>query len=81
MSVITFQPVRVRTGSNDNEGRLAFVQGELVAVLVRLEDEAHGEARGRWFVEASFGALQHALPDQFGTLDEAVERLRRHLEA
>lgn len=51
----TFRPVRVRTGSEDREGRLVFIGDELVAVLVRLDDDVHGPDTGKWFVEASFG--------------------------
>jgi hypothetical protein len=43
---ITLQPIRVRTGSQDTEGRLALADGELIAVFVRLDDEIHGEDPG-----------------------------------
>lgn len=50
------QSVKVETGSRDKEGCLVFVDGRLVAVLVRLGDD-HAEAglSGSWFVEAGFG--------------------------
>ena len=50
---ITLQAIRVRTGSKDQEGRLALADGELVAVFVRLDDEIHGKDQGRWFLETA----------------------------
>jgi hypothetical protein len=35
---VTLQPVLVETGTQDEEGRLVFVDGRLVAVLVLLSD-------------------------------------------
>jgi hypothetical protein len=55
LTPIDLQPIRVRTGHQDGEGRLALADGELVAVLVRLDDPVHGDQRGRWFLEAGFG--------------------------
>ena len=45
--MIEMQPIPVRTGSKDREGRLVLFGTELVAVLVRLDDEMHGEDRGQ----------------------------------
>ena len=56
MPTIELQPIRVRTGSKDKEGRLVLADGELVAVLVRLDDEMHGSDRGKWFLEVMFGS-------------------------
>lgn len=78
MPLIDMQPVPVRTGSNDREGRLVFHGGELVAVLVRLDDEMHGRDRGLWFLEAAFGRfLKRA--DPFLTLAEAEEWVSQEL--
>jgi hypothetical protein len=53
---LTFQPVRVNTGFQE-EGVLVFdEQRRLVAVLVHLSDE-HEVAPGQWFLEAGFGRL------------------------
>src|SRR3954451_8146722 len=38
---ISFQPIEVLTASEDREGRLVLIDGNLVAVLVRLSDLAH----------------------------------------
>ena len=57
MAEITLQPVQIDTLSADSEGRLAFADGKLVAVLVRLSEELHsadGKA-GQWCLEAGFG--------------------------
>jgi hypothetical protein len=63
------------------DGRLALARGELVAVLVRLEDEEHGADRGRWFPEAGFGRLQGTSPPAFHDLDAARAWLERGLRA
>jgi hypothetical protein len=51
---LDFRPVRVATGSDDEDGLLAFAGDRLVAVLVRLS-EMHDDMAGLWFLEASFG--------------------------
>ena len=80
MASIDMRPIPVRTGSRDREGRLVLSEGELVALLVRLDDEMHGEAQGRWFLEAAFGSyLTQA--DPFSTLAEAEAWMRRNLAA
>lgn len=53
---VTLQPVLVETGTRDEEGRLVFVDGRLVAVLVLLSD-AHEDVAGHWFLEHGFGRL------------------------
>jgi hypothetical protein len=76
---ITLQPIRVRTGSQDTEGRLALADGELIAVFVRLDDEIHGDDQGRWFLETAYGLLQRAMPPLFGSLAEAEEWCRAEI--
>ncbi len=73
---VTLQAIRVRTGSEDTEGRLALADGELVAVFVRLDDEVHGQDQGRWFLETAYGSLQRAMPPLFDSLAEAEDWLR-----
>ena len=53
---VRLQPVLVETGTRDEEGRLVFVDGRLVAVLVLLS-EAHEDVAGHWFLEHAFGRL------------------------
>jgi hypothetical protein len=72
-------PIRVDTGSVDEEGRLVLAGGRLVAVLLRLADEIHGDSCGGWFLEAGFGDLagENRL---FSTLEGAAEWLRQRLD-
>ena len=76
---ISFQPIQVLTASEDREGCLVLVDGQLVAVLVRLSDPAHEPLlRGSWYLEAGFGLLEgrHGL---FASLEEAVASIKRDL--
>jgi hypothetical protein len=68
-----FRPIKVATGSADEEGRLVLVEDRLVAVLVRLEDSGHGAARGQWCLEAGFNGVDSTEPPLFVDL-EAAER-------
>lgn len=63
--------MKVATGSADEEGRLAFHDGRLIAVLVRLDDADHGAERGQWSLEAGFDGVDSAAPPLFPTLAEA----------
>jgi hypothetical protein len=76
---ITLQPIRIRTGCKDTDGRLALADGELIAVFVRLDDEIHGEYQGRWFLETAYGSLQRAIPPLFGSLAEAEDWCRAEI--
>ncbi|WP_238179904.1 hypothetical protein [Methylobacterium oxalidis] len=71
---VTLQPVVIGTGSPDAVGRLAYADGKLVAVLVRLSDELHAAdgLAGQWCVEAGFGACDvGVLSVQFPGLEAA----------
>lgn len=77
---ITFEPVRVETGCQDTVGRLAFAGGDLVAVLVRLDDPMHDDGqRGGWVLEAGFGRAAAVSPPVFDDLDAAATWLTRRL--
>jgi hypothetical protein len=78
---ITFLPINIVTPTVDTDGRLALVDDRLAAVLVRLQDEIHGEGlQGTWFVEAAFGALDgKAYREVFHTLEEVADWIRRCL--
>ncbi len=69
---LTLQPVRVNTGSKDEDGLLVFANGRLVAVLVRLSDE-HGERTGQWFFEHGFGRLDGATHPIFANVEAAQD--------
>ena len=77
MPTIDLQPIRVRTGSQDKEGNLALLDGELVALLVRLDDSIHGPDQGKWSVEAQFGSPRRA--DPFPTLADAEAWLKQQI--
>jgi hypothetical protein len=38
---ITFQPMRVRIDGHDSEGKLILTDGQLAAVIARLDGKAH----------------------------------------
>ena len=64
------QPVRIATGSRDEESELVFADDHLVAVLVRLSEDHEDEA-DLWFLEAGFGRVDHPHPPKFADLEEA----------
>jgi hypothetical protein len=70
---IRLQPAKLATYSADRTACLTFVDGVLVAVLVRLDDPGHGKARGSWFLEVGFGPCETANPPVFPTV-EAPQR-------
>ena len=75
---LTLRPVRVGTGTADEDGRLVFCGDKLVAVLVCLSDE-HGSMAGRWFLEHGFGWLDEPCPPTFDGLDPACAWIARRL--
>ena len=72
------QPVRVATGSADQDSQLVFADGFLVAVLVQLSDD-HGDDTGKWFLEAGFGPVGHPDPPRFADLDAAQTWIEQRL--
>jgi hypothetical protein len=75
---LTLQPVRLATGA-DEEGRLVFTQGRLVAVLTRLS-ALHGELAGQWFLEIGFGRLDGPAHPCFPDLDAAEAWISQQLD-
>lgn len=72
MLPISFQPVPVLIDGHDTQGQLVLVEGQLAAVLARLDGEAHGSSlRGRWHLEAGFGPCIEPGGVIFDTLDDA----------
>lgn len=69
---LDLRPVRVGTGSADEEGRLVFAGDRLVAVLVRLSEQ-HEALAGQWFLEHGFGELDTLEHPTFPDLDAARE--------
>lgn len=64
--------VGIRTDSDDRNAVLFLASGRLVAIVVELADEGHGEERGNWAVEAIFGLQHNRIPPSFPTFDEAA---------
>jgi hypothetical protein len=46
--------MKILTNSKDSNSLLIMHDGYLVAILVRLEDEVHGDNRAMWHFEAHF---------------------------
>ena len=73
----TLQSVRVATGT-DEEGMLVFLDGRLVAVLVRLS-EAHEGLAGDWFLETGYGPLSGPDHATFAVLQAAPDWIEQSL--
>jgi hypothetical protein len=72
-SAISFQPIPVLIDGHDTEGRLVLHDGQLVAVLARLDGDSHDQAfKGRWHLEAGFGPCQAIGTYLFDTLEHAA---------
>jgi hypothetical protein len=67
------------TGHADHQGQLVVADGQLVAVLVRLDDEVHAGDRGRWFLEAGFGPCQSSSQPAFSDLESAAAWITERL--
>jgi len=73
---VTFQPVKVAV-SGEAEGRLAFVDGKLVAVLIKL-DVTQNELEGRWYAEAAFNGLERMSEHTFEDLAAVAAWIDAH---
>ena len=77
---ISFQSVRVAI-AGQSDGRLVFVDGDLVAVVTRLDD-TNEDFAGRWFAEVHFEGIGDIQDRTFGSLDEVEAYIesnyRRH---
>lgn len=76
---LTHQPILVDTQSRDEEGILVFWEGKLVALLICLADECHGDLRGQWFPEMLLGALGGRRPGLFESKTAALAWVRQCL--
>ena len=73
-SAISFQPIPVLIDGHDTEGSLVLHDGQLVAVLARLDGESHApEFKGRWHLEAGFGPCGEVGTRLFENLEEAAQ--------
>jgi hypothetical protein len=69
---ISLMPMRVLIDGHDSEGNLILSEGQLAAVIVRLDGETHDpEHKGRWNLEAGFGKCNIRDAPLFRTPEEA----------
>ena len=76
---LSLQPVRIETGTADEDGCLVFAGNRLVAVLVRLSDH-HEDVAGHWYYEHGFGPYDGPAHPVFTTIEAAqdwIEQRRR----
>ena len=71
--------IRIRTDSEDSHGLLLLANGELVAILVELADEIHGDARGQWTIEATFGLNAPKRPALFPSAIDAASWVSQNI--
>ncbi len=82
MSVISFQAIPILIDGHDTQGQLVLLDGQLVAVLARLDGDAHDPAMKSWWnLEAGFGPCQAIEDNIFQTLDEAGAWVRHKVAA
>jgi hypothetical protein len=76
---VTWQSVRVGSGfTREEDGRLIFVDGRLVAILVcRSEDHEETDLRGAWSIDAGFGPITGVQETFLSFEDAATWILRR----
>ncbi len=65
--MISLQPVTLDVDTGDQEARLVFRKGRLVAIVAQLGD-IHEDAKGRWYLEMVFGDVPTPHPDTFDSL-------------
>ncbi len=70
--------IRIRTDSADSNSLMLFNGGELVAILVELADEGHGDDRGRWIIETTFGLTPSCPPRSFARPADAADWVSQH---
>lgn len=77
---VAFQVVKVAI-SGQSDGRLVFIDGDLVAVVTRL-DQTNEDFAGRWFAEVHFEGFEEIQDRTFGSLEEVEAYIesnyRRH---
>jgi hypothetical protein len=72
-SAVSFQAIPVLIDGHDTEGSLVLHDGQLVAVLARLDGDSHdAEFKGRWHLEAGFGPCQEVGTRLFESLEDAA---------
>jgi hypothetical protein len=81
LKVIAFQTIPILIDGHDTEGRLVLADGELTAVLARLDGDTHDPTmRGWWHLEAGFGHCADVGTNVFANLDEAGAWVQSRLD-
>jgi hypothetical protein len=80
--VITYQAIPVLIDGHDTQGQLVLADGELTAVLARLDGDTHDpKLKGLWHLEAGFGRCDaRQTLAVFKTLDEAGAWVQSRLD-
>jgi hypothetical protein len=82
MSVVSFQAIPILIDGHDTQGQLVLIDGQLVAVLARLDGDAHDAAMKSWWnLEAGFGPCQAIGDNLFQNLDDAETWVRQKVAA
>jgi hypothetical protein len=69
---ISFKPIPVLIDGHDTDGNLILSDGQLTAVIVRLDGESHEpEHKGLWNLEAGFGKCAVRYAPLFKAPEEA----------
>ena len=80
MQPISFQAIPILIDGHDTQGQLVLFDHQLVAVLARLDGDAHDPAMKSWWnLEARFGLCDAKGDNLFKTLDEAAAWVRQRL--
>ena len=79
MSPTSAYRIRIRTGSADENALLLLAGGQLVAILVELADAGHGDERGKWAVETTFGLKHERVPNSFASAADAAIWVSNHI--
>ena len=71
--------LRIRTNSADDNALILLSAGQLVAILVELTDESHGDERGKWTVETVVGLGNNRNPGNYATASDAADWVSNHV--
>ena len=73
MSQTSAYQLRIRTDSSDENAIILLAGGQLVAILVELADVSHGDERGKWTIESTFGVDRRRVATNFDSATEAAD--------
>jgi hypothetical protein len=77
---ISFQAIPILIDGHDTQGQLVLFDSQLVAVLARLDGDAHDPAMKSWWnLEAGFGPCDAKGDNLFKTLDDAAAWVRHQI--